>query len=143
MEGSRAGTWTTAAQAPWAGTYNVTGAALGSVSTGTANFDFTTLPTGTLPVGTFFTIGDLDDNYTNALTIRAWDFSNNLLSPWLDDLYGTYGNGGGPGGSILATDTPGWTWDAIGQSYSFDGTTVIKNPTLAVLLTNNQAIATL
>ena len=143
LGGSRTGTWTTAAQAPWVGIDNVTGAALGPVSTGTANFDFTTLPTGTLPVGTFFTLGDLDDNYTNGLTIRALHSSNNLLPLWLDDLYVTYGNGGGPGGSILATDTPGWTWDAIEQSYSFDGTTAIGNRTLAVLLTNNQAIATL
>ena len=59
------------------------------------------------------------------------------MSLWLDETYGTYGTGGGPGGSVLPTDTPGWTWDASAQSYSFDGTTVGGNPSVNVLLTNN------
>ena len=141
--GGWTGTWTSTAQAPWVGSYSVTGTALGSATTGTADFDFSTLPNGTLPVGTFFTLGDVDDNFTNSLTLRAWDSSNNLLSLWLDEPHGTYGTGNGPGGSILATDTAGWTWNALAQSYSFDGTTVGGNPAVATLLTNNQAIATL
>lgn len=142
--GSWTGTWTTTAQAPWVGTFNVSGVTLsGGSPTGSAEYDFTTLPTGTLPVGTFFTLGDLDENISNAITLRAWDSSGNPMSLWLDEPYGTYGTGGGPGGSVLATDTPGWTWDAGAQSYSFDGTTVSGNPNLAVLLTNNQAIKTL
>ena len=69
--GTWTGTWTAAAQAPWVGTYTVSGVTLsGSSPAGSAEFDFTTLPTGTLPVGTFFNLGDVDEGST-ALTLRA------------------------------------------------------------------------
>ncbi len=138
------GTWTTTAATPWVGTFSATGPLTGSGSSGTTRYDFTTLPTGNLPPGTMFLLGDVDSGSGVAenFDFRAWDSSGTLIDLWLDETIGTYSNGTGPGGTPLINNMPGWTWNSSTQSYNFTGTTVTgANPSLGVILQNNQNIA--
>lgn len=141
--GSWMGTWSAAAPAPWVGSFSATGPTTGSGMLGTTTYDFSTLPTGTLPAGTLFLLGDVDSG-SDTLDFRAWDSSGTLLNLWLNDTVETYANGTGPGGVPVVGNMPGWTWDGGAQSYNIDGgTTFGPNPNLGVVLESNQPIATL
>ena len=111
--------------------------------TGTSIYDFSTLPTGQLPTGTLFLLGDVDSS-VDILDFRAWDSTGNLLDLWLNDTVATYGTGSGVSGAPVVNNMPGWTWDSVAKSYNIDGgTTSGPNPTLGVVLETNQDIARL
>ena len=144
--GAFTGTWTAPVQAAWVGTFNATGTAPSSTTSGIANYDFTSLPLGYLPGGTFFIFGDVDHGSGLAETaqLTAYDGSGNLLTtPWLDETYAVRGPGTGPAGSITTGDMPGWSWnDATSpDTYVFDGSTITSgNPNVAFALVSNQPI---
>ncbi|MFV1980731.1 MAG: hypothetical protein ACC655_06220, partial [Rhodothermia bacterium] len=58
--GGFTGTWTSPADANWIGTFNATGSVPSNTSSGSTNYDFSALPNGNLPVGTFFIFNDVD-----------------------------------------------------------------------------------
>ena len=140
------GTWVTPVQPDWVGTFNATGPIPSSLNSGIANYDFTSLPLGYLPSGTFFIFGDVDQGSTLAemAHLTAYDGSGNLLTtPWLDETYAVRGPGTGPAGSITTGDMPGWSWnDATSpDTYVFDGSTITSgNPNVAFALVSNQPI---
>ncbi len=137
------GTWSAPAPAPWIGTFSATGPTTGSGMVGTTTYDFSTLPTGTLPAGTLFLLGDVDSG-ADTLDFRAWDSTGNLLDLWLNDTIETYANGTGPLGVPVVGNMPGWTWDGVAKSYNIDGgTTFGPNPNLGIVLESNQPIHTL
>ena len=144
--GAFTGTWATSVQPDWVGTFNATGPIPSSLNSGIANYDFTSLPLGYLPSGTFFIFGDVDQGSTLAemAHLTAYDGSGNLLTtPWLDETYAVRGPGTGPAGSIAAGDMPGWSWnDATSpNTYVIDGSTVTAgNPNVAFALVSNQPI---
>jgi hypothetical protein len=148
VTGAFTGVWTAPAQPPWVGTFSATGPVPNSSSTGTTSYDFTTLPTGVLPAGTFFLFNDVDYGSVTGETfdLRAWDTSASLItSPWLDEPIGVWGSGTGSGGAILPTNMPGWDWNSVNPStYRIDGTSVSGgNPTVTFALVSNQPIATM
>ena len=144
--GAFTGAWATPVQPDWIGTFNATGTIPSSANSGTTNYDFTSLPLGYLPSGTFFIFGDVDQGSTLAerAHLTAYDGSGNLLTtPWLDETYAVRGPGTGLANSIATGDMPGWSWnDATSpNTYAFDGSTVITgNPNVAFALVNNQPI---
>lgn len=139
------GSWSAPALTNWVGTFDVTGPTPTGTSsnTGTSVYDFTSLPTGALPAGTFFRIGDLDQGSagTEILSLTATDANGAILNPWLDEPIGVGGTGSGSGNSILLVDMPGWSYGS--GSYKFDGSTVPGNPNVAFMLTSNVPITTL
>jgi hypothetical protein len=144
--GSWTGTWTAPAQANWIGSFNAIGPVpSGMTSTGTTRYDFTSLPTGQLPVGTFFRFGDVDGGSTQneVFTLRAFDTGGNLITtPWLSLPISVTGTGTGGGGAILPGNTPGWSWAA--GVYTIDGSTVTGgNPSVAVHMTSLTSMATM
>jgi hypothetical protein len=147
VSGGFTGTWSAPALPDWIGTFS----AVGPIPSSTANpdgitrYDFTSLPTGVLPTGTFFFFGDVDTGagQTELFILSAADASGSLITtPWLDEPLGVSGSGTGGGGSILAGNTPGWDWNPALGEYTIDGTTVTGgNPTVAVWIENNTDIA--
>lgn len=139
------GTWSSPALPAWVGSYAAGGPVpSGTGATGFTSYDFTTMPTGLLPAGTFMVFSDVDGgSQTNeTFVLRAFDASNNLLtSEWLDQSVGEAGNGTGPGGTILSNNLPGWEWDATSSTYTIAGTTSGGNPSAAVFLPTNTGIA--
>lgn len=137
------GTWTPPALAPWVGTF----AAFGPVPAGTASsagntrYDFSALPTGLLPVGSYFSFGDVDggSTVTEQFILTANDASGALITtPWLEIPLGVSGVGTGGGGAILPGNMPGWNWNPSLGQYLIDGTTVTGgNPSIAVWIENN------
>ncbi|MBI82073.1 MAG: hypothetical protein CMJ81_02665 [Planctomycetaceae bacterium] len=144
--GAFTGTWTAPVQADWVGTFNATGTVPSSTTSGIANYNFTSLPLGYLPSGTFFIFGDLDHGSSLAETaqLTAYDGSGNLLTtPWLDETYALRGPGTGLAGAITSGDMPGWSWNDVTSpaTYVFDGSTITSgNPNVAFALVSNQPI---
>ena len=140
------GTWSAPALPAWVGSYTATGPApsgLGNAA-GVTRYDFTSLPTGVLPSGTFMIFADLDGgSATNeTFVLQASDSSGNPITfEWLDQPAGETGTGTGTGGTILAGNMPGWTWDATQASYTFAGTTSGGNPNISVFVPTNSDIA--
>jgi len=141
--GSFTGTWTAPALPDWIGTFSADGPIpAGQVDgPGLTRYDFTALPTGVLPVGSYFAFGDLDGGSATGETfiLQAFDTSGFLIT-WLDEPFGASGSGTGPGLSIVAGNMPGWEWDAGTGTYTFTGTTFGGNPSITVWLENNTAI---
>jgi len=139
--GGFTGTWTPPALAPWVGTFSASGPIPGTTSNppGVTLYDFTSLPTGALPSGTYFRFGDVDTGSatTEQFILHAFDSNGQILSPWLDVPIGVSGTG------ISSTSMPGWSFDALSGGYTIDGTSVTSNPNVAVYLPNNTAITTL
>lgn len=134
------GTWTAPVLSPWIGTYS----AFGPIPSSNANpagftrYDFTTLPTGVLPVGTYFWFGDVDGGSTTTeqFILNAYDSAGALINtPWLDEPFGVNGTGLSP------TAMPGWNWDAGTSTYTIDGTSVVGNPSIGVWMESNTGIA--
>lgn len=149
--GTFTGTWAAPADPDWVGTYNATGPIPGAFAVGTTRYDFTTLPLGYLPAGTFFLFGDVDGGSTNAerFDLQALDGSGNAItSEWLgaatgpNSTHAVRGPGTGTGGTVLPGNTPGWDWDLTNaDSYHVTGATVTGgNPNVAVALVTNQPI---
>ncbi len=140
------GTWTAPVQADWVGTFNATGTAPSSTTSGIADYDFSSLPLGYLPSGTFFIFGDVDQGsgLAERAHLTAYDGSGNLLTtPWLDETYAVRGPGTGTAGSIITGDMPGWSWNdtTSPDTYVFDGSTITSgNPNVAFALVSNQPI---
>lgn len=130
--GGFTGTWTAPALAPWIGTFNAIGPIPGTTSSGPGStlYDFTTLSTGVLPIGTYFRFGDLDQGSTTAETyvLQAFGSSGAITTPWLTLPIGVSGSG------VSATSMPGWNFNALTGTYTFDGTTVPGNPNVAFFL---------
>ena len=135
------GSWTSPVLADWIGTYTADGPIPSSNANpaGVTRYDFTSLPTGVLPAGTFFWIGDVDLGAGNneSFTITALDAGGSLITtPWLDEPIGV------TPAFPAATHMPGWNWDGAG-TYFFDGTTVTSNPSVGIFMPSNTGIATM
>ncbi|MEL6797620.1 MAG: hypothetical protein AAFO89_12465 [Planctomycetota bacterium] len=145
--GGWTGTWTVPAQPDWVGSFTATGPVPSGMTTiGSTRYDFTTLPTGQLPVNTFFRFGDVDGgSVTNEIfTLVAFDAGGAVITtPWLNEPISM--TGAGPGGAPIApNNTPGWDWDAGTGTYTIDGSTVTGgNPTISVFMQSNTPITTL
>lgn len=141
------GTWTAPVLPGWIGSFSATGPVPASnlYPAGTTRYDFTTLAAGELPVGTYFSFGDVDGgSVTNeTFVLQAFDATGGLLTnPWLDEAFAVTGVGTGSGGAFLPGNMPGWEWDAGTSTYTIDGTTVTGgNPSLAVWMENNTAMS--
>lgn len=142
VSGPWQGSWSSPAFPDWVGSFDVTG----PLPAGTANpigisqYDFTSMPTGALPVGTYFRLGDVDQGSvtTEIITLTATNSSGTITTPWLDEAIGAGGSGSGFAGSITLNDMPGWSY--AGGVYEFDGSTVPGNPNISLAMTNNMEI---
>ena len=137
------GTWSADMPDAWRGTFTGLGRVpAGNTGDHTAEFDFSGLVGGVLPVGTYLHITDLDT--IEKLTLKAYDSEHNAISqPWLNryplEQHGS-GTGVGVPGVILPTDFPGWDWNESTQTYAFDVTTIVGNPNLSFTLSTCEAI---
>ena len=140
------GTWSPLDVHPdWAGTFGMSTPPIPALSTGSTNYDFTSLPLGYLPAGTFFYFGDVDGGSTNPerYDLAALNGGGGILAnEWLDDTYAVTGSGTGGGGTILANDLPSWDWNIsnpnqyqIAASLAPSG-----NPAVGAVLRTNQPI---
>ncbi len=147
VTGGFTGTWLWPAQPDWIGTFNATGPIPNITNSGTTLYDFSGLPTGKLPAGTFFIFGDVDGgSQTNEIfDLTAFDGSGNPLLTWLDDTFAVTGTGTGTAGAILPGNMPGWDWDVTTtDTYRIDGLSVTGgNPSVAFALVSNQPIVTM
>ncbi|MFB3429785.1 MAG: PEP-CTERM sorting domain-containing protein [Phycisphaerales bacterium] len=136
--GGFTGTWTAPALSPWIGTFSAIGPVPGtsSSSPGATLYDFSTMPAGTLPTGTYFRFGDVDNgaSLTETFVLQAFDSSGVVTAPWLDVPLGA------TGGGLSPTAMPAWNFDAVTGAYTFDGTSVVGNPNVAFYLSNNIAL---
>ncbi len=137
------GTWSADVPAAWQGTFTGLGRnPAGNTGDHTAEFDFSGLTSGVLPVGTYLLIADLDT--IERLTLKAYDADHHAISrPWINRTpLEQHGSGTGVGfpGSILPTDLPGWDWNESTQTYAFDVTTIVGNPNLSFTLSTREAI---
>lgn len=140
------GSWYAPAASPWIGTFSATGPVptgntnpTGHVpATGITLYDFTSLPTGVLPVGTYFRFGDLDFGATvsEVYTLAALNSSGPITTAWLDEVIGVTGTT-----SIVSSAMPSWTFNA--GIYTFDGSSLTGNPNVAFYLPNNTSITSL
>jgi hypothetical protein len=141
--GTNATAWTgswigSAAPAAWQGTYSASGpetfSGTGPDNGGTTTFNFSGLPDGNLPAGTYFLIDELNngDGKSAQDTLTAYDGGGNVITtPWLDgvtnsggnDVLAQYGSGTGSGGPILSSDMAAWEWQGAGNpsGYYFNG----------------------
>ena len=144
---SGTGTWTTTNALPdWStsGSFAISGPLQGSGgTTNSISYDFTNMPGGTLPVGSYVYLADLDNG--EVFTMTAYNSLGQIISKgWLSENLGGHGVGAGPGGSPLSTDMPGYDWNNTAAStYTFDGGTVVGNPSISLALETNQAIGRL
>lgn len=148
VTGGFTGTWTAPVQPDWVGTFNAWGQIPDANGTGIVRYNFSTLPNGFLPVGTFFIFGDVDGGSTLAerSDLKAFDGSGNeLATEWLDVMVAYTGTGTGTGGAIVPGNMPGWDWNSINaNTYRIDGATVTGgNPSIALALVSNQPIYTM
>lgn len=143
VAGGFTGNWSHPANAAWHGTFTVTGNIPSPSNTGSASWDFTSLSSTYLPVGSIFALSDLDDGNSSIIEFQAFDAAGGVLTHWLDEPFATVGTGTGAGGSLLSTNMPGWEWDAVNSKYIFDGGTTGGNPAIAVYMNSNQAISSL
>lgn len=144
------GTWNASAHANWVGTYNANGLVPSAFATGVTQYDFTTLPLGYLPAGTFFIFGDVDGGSGNPerFDLTAFNGSGQINSEWLGAVSGPNpvhvirGPGTGVAGAILPNDIPGWSWQGTNPNgYHITGASVgPSNPNVALALVTNQPI---
>lgn len=141
------GTWGASVLPAWQGTFTGTGPipSLDSRPSGTSLYNFSGLATGVLPVGTYIVLGDIDSGSgVEHVTLKAFDSGGAPLITWLNSPPAVVrGIGSGGGGIPVSADLPGWDWNATTFEYTFDGTTVGGNPTVAFYLNNNAAIGSL
>ena len=75
---SSSGSWSSPALSAWVGNFTVTGPAIWGTASGTTNFDFTSLPNGTLPAGTLISLGDVD-GMAEQITLTASGVTVNVV----------------------------------------------------------------
>lgn len=145
VSGPWQGTWSAPVLNDWVGTFDANGPTPTTINNnmGTTVYDFTSLPTGALPAGTYFRFGDVDygSGSIEVLSLTATDSNGAILTPWLHEPMAVNGTGSGPASSIISDDMPGWSYGA--GSYKIDGSTVPGNPTVSFMLTNDVPITTL
>jgi hypothetical protein len=140
------GTWSSPVQPNWVGTYNASGTIPSSTGRGFTSYDFTSLPLGYLPAGTFLVFGDVDNGSGSSerFDLTAYDSSGNLITtPWLDETYAVRGPGSGTSGTVLPNNMPAWSWDAPAtpNTYVVDGSTTTGGVlSVAFALVNNQPL---
>ena len=138
------GTWSADVPPAWQGTFTGLGRIpAGNTGDHTAEYNFSGLASGVLPVDTYFVIGDLDHKIEH-LTLKAYDSQHNAISqPWINrnplEQHGS-GTGAGFPGLLLPADMPGWDWNESTQTYAFDGATIVGNPNLEFTLSTREAI---
>lgn len=147
------GTWNATAHPDWVGTYNAVGLIPSAFATGVVRYDFTTLPLGYLPAGTFFIFGDVDGGSGNPerFDLTAFDSSNSVITnEWLgattgpNSVHSVRGPGTGVAGAVLPGNMPGWSWQGTNPNgYHITGASVTGNPNVAVALVTNQPIYTM
>lgn len=135
------GTWVgTNAVSDWQGAFSFTGPrpTSGNPISPTTSYNFTTLPLGGLPVGTYFYLGDLDQS--EVFTLRAFDAGHKVITTaWLESDLGGHGTGSGPGSTVVLTDMPGYDWNVTSAAtYTFTGSN--NNTNFAVALGSTQQI---
>jgi hypothetical protein len=144
------GTWPGAgpnspAAPAWWGSFSATGAMphtppVGAPVIGTARYNFTLTggyAPGSLPIGTYFQFGDLDNGSASneKFRLRAFDVAGNpILSSWLDTPFAATA-------TAFPSDMPSYSFSA--GVYIFDGSTVPGNPTISVFLKNNVLIGSM
>lgn len=138
------GTWS-GVHPDWVGTFSAVGQIPGPTATGNVTYDFTTLPLGYLPRGTFFIFNDVDrggGSNIERLDFEAFDSGGTINSPWLDTTYAITGTGTGTAGSITLNDMPGYDWNITNPSqYRISGEWApSSNPNIAVALVTNADI---
>jgi hypothetical protein len=139
--GSFTGSWTsTAALAPWQGTFSGTGDYPCCGNAGTTTWTFAGMPSSVLAVGTYFRLGDLDSGET--LRFTAFNASNQaILTPWLDEAI--FASSNNPG-DFNALNYPGWSFDTLTGTYTFTGRSGVNgNTLLTITLPTNIAIGSL
>lgn len=140
------GDWTGLGVHPdWDGVFGMSTPPIPSLSTGETRYDFTTLPLGYLPAGTYFAFGDVDGGSSNPerYDLQAFDSGGSpITTEWLDDTYAVNGSGTGGGGTILANDLPSWDWDVSNpDSYQLAASlSPTGNPSVTAVLQTNQPI---
>ena len=138
------GTWSANAMPAWQGTFTAEGLRPAGhyYSPDPCRHDFSRLASGVLPVGTYFTIYQLNRN--QHLTLRAFDSAHTLIaSPWLNRKPSSqWGSGSGPGfpGRPVLDDMPGWDWQATTGTYSFNGDAVTESHSLTIALSSCEPI---
>ena len=137
------GTWKADVPAAWQGTFSGLGRIpAGNTGDHTAAFDFSGLANGVLPVGSYIHFTDLDNK--EHLTLKAYDMNHNAIAlPWLNRIpLEKHGSGTGVGfpGSLLPNDLPGWDWNESTQTYTFEGKTIVGNPTLSFTQSTCEAV---
>jgi hypothetical protein len=145
------GTWVSPAHSDWIGTFSATGPIPDSSNSGTTLYDFSGLPNGVLPAGTFFLFSDFDGgsftNETLDLTASIGSGSGPFvtLTEWLDDTYAVTGVGTGAASAILPGNMPGWDWNVTTtNAYRITGASVTGgNPSVGFALVSNQDISRL
>lgn len=133
------GEWTAPALPAWQGTFTATG----PVPAGTGNpagmtsYDFTGMPTGYLPAGTYFTISDLDDGsaQNESIILQAFDAMDSpITTMWLyEPLYVR--------DDPPASEMPSSAFDGGTGTYTLDGSAVPGNPNVLFLLESELDIA--
>ena len=136
------GTWDNTVQSPWVGTFNATGLIPGSANSGFVDYDFTSLPLGYLPKGTFFLFGDVDGGtgLCEKFELEAFDGLGNSISvEWLTEPLVV-------NNSTTPLDMPGWDWNITNPNqYRIDGTTEAApgNPSVGFALVTCEDISRL
>ena len=145
VTGGFTGTWASPADANWIGTFSATGPIPNNTSLGTTRYDFSALPNGNLPAGTFFIFSDVDSGTFETFDLIAFNSGGSPLSLWLDDTWGVTGTGTGTAGAIVAGNMPGWDWSVTTtNTYRIDGSSVTGgNPSVGFALVSNQPIVTM
>lgn len=144
------GAWGPGVHPNWLGGFTAIGPIPSAFNTGVTRYDFTSLPLGYLPAGTFLIFGDVDGGSTLAerFDLRAFDAANlPITNEWLgattgpNTVHAVTGSGTGGGGSIVPGNMPGWDWNGINpNAYRIAGSTFGGNPSIAVALVTNQPI---
>lgn len=145
---SLTGSWSSPAKPDWVGTWSATGLPTNNISSGITVFDFTAMPLGALPVGTFVRFGDVDSGagVPEYFELQAYADAQGTqpLMAWLDGPVGVRTSGGtGPGQSVQASDMPRWEYNTTSHHYTIDGSSVPGNPNVAFVLQTNQPIVRL
>ncbi len=148
VSGGFTGTWSSPAAPDWIGTFTATGPIpAGTTSpSGTTVYDFTSLPTGVLPVGSIFRIGDLDMGagaLEQFILTGTCTSCSSALGFFLDEPYAVVDS---LDGIPTPAEMPGVTVSGVAPSitYLFDGSGITgSNPVITVAMKNNQPLTTL
>lgn len=133
------GSWVSPALPDWVGTFTASGPVPASTinPAGTTDFDFSTMPTGHLPTGTYFAIGDLDSAGNEMILLQAFDaVGSAITSRWLEEPAFVRT-------PVSATDMPEASFDLLTGIYTLDGTGVPGNPSILFFMESNVDIAAL